>query len=294
MPTASDRWERQSGDWLRLRDHTTVSTATQKYVWGAACGPSTLAIADSLPEFNRVNALLGGDWTIRRSYQPGTETAAPAEPTGVLGFRSMHPNLTQLAAGSLDSLIASWIGSMPNGAYATIWHEMDAPPKGITPAVFDAGFNRFAQVAKATKPGVKVGPVAMEFQIRTQGVNNYQYCRTLNPANIDFWGFDTYDGFDTPMVGFATSCTRAAIPFFSGLDSSKPYVSAETGAPLVVKSTSSYGGGYTAGQALNIDAYLLDSLQWSASHNMTLLYYNVGSDYKITDAQTTALAAQLP
>lgn len=262
--------------------------------WGAACGPDTNpGLSDDGTEWSRVNALLTAQpWTYRRSYQSGTESSVPSQPVGATSFRSMKPNLTSLAAGTLDTLIEAWIGSMANGALATIQHEPDNPTKGISAATFDAGFNRFATVAKATNPLVLIGPVVMEFQLRKQGAG-YAYGKTINPSNIDFWGFDTYADYDTAVRSFQACCSTA-LTYFNTIATGKLFVIGETGIHDVAAHT---GNGYTIGDPIDRPQWIYDGWSWAHGRgDVIMCYYNVNTDsnaWKLSDDETDSLETLL-
>jgi hypothetical protein len=252
-------------------------------LFGAAVGTDTGGAGDDLPEFNRVNALLGGKFKVRRSYCSTTEAMVPAQPAGVIPFRSMKPDPASVINGSQDGLLTSWINSAPTGAYLTIQHEADNPSKGISATQFDAMFNHFAALAKSLRPDVKIGPVMMEYQIRT--ANGYAYCKTINPALIDFWGVDTYSDYDKPFRTFAQCCTESALPYFNGIAAGKPLLVGETG----VHATAQHAGnGYTVGQTIDRARWVSDMVTWSAANNVVPLYYDVNTStnaWKLSDAE---------
>lgn len=247
---------------------------------GVAVPQST--ISAKITETERENTLLaapGLQISVLRTYQSGTETACPSH-APFLPFRSMKPDPSSVIDGLLDSTLTSWLQSMPTGAYATIQHEADAPSKDISPSTFDAMFNHFGTLAKQVAPGVKIGPVMMEYQIRAQGITNYQYCRTIDPSNIDFWGFDVYS--TSPVRSVEACCTQYAIPYFDQLDSSLPFAVAELG-----------------DQTGNPDRpqWLYDGLTWAPGNNVQLLsWFNEDTDntYAWTDAEITSLGQLAP
>jgi hypothetical protein len=268
---------------LTASDSIALAAPQTNYVWGAAVGADAAVASDSLPEFIRTNGLLGGALRYHRSYCPTTENAIPAEPAGVRPVRTCKPDLVATAAGACDYFLKPWILSAPVGAIISIQHEPENPKKFISAPVFDAGFNYFAKLVKQLRPDVRVGPIFMEYQMRTAA--GYSYGKSIDPSFIDFWGVDTYSDYSEPVRTFAQCVTETALPYFNKLAPGKLIIVAETG----IHSTAKHAGnGYSIGQAIDRPAWVRAMINWSAANNVLPLYYDVNTSsnlWKLSDPE---------
>jgi hypothetical protein len=263
---------------------TTVTyTTTSGSLWGAAVGNDAAVATDSMPEFIRTNGLLGGALRYHRSYQPGTESAVPQEPAGVLSARSMKPDPAQTISGALDPLIRAWVLSAQPGAKLFAQHEPENPKKGIDAPTFDAMTNHIGKIVRSLRSDVQFGPIMMEYQMRT--AQGYSYCKGIDPSLIDFWGVDTYSDYSEPVRTFAQCVMETARPYFDKLAPGKLLVVGETGIHATAKHA---GNGYSVGQPIDRPAWVKAMVDWSAANNVLPMYYDVNTSsnlWKLSDAE---------
>jgi hypothetical protein len=259
------------------------------FTWGAAVGLDAAAAVDDMGEFVRVNALLGRPWAFHRSYCSTTESTIPAQPAGVLPFRSMKPDPASVISGALDGLLSAWIRSAPAGSILTIQHEPDNPSKGISATMFDAMFNSFAALVRSIRTDLIICPVLMEYQI--QYGTGYAYGKGIDPSLIDAWGVDTYSDYTKAVRSFAQCCTEAALPYFDKIAPGKMLVVGETGIHATAKHA---GNGYSIGQPIDRAAWVKAALVWSAANNVRPMYYDVNTAsnaWKLSDAEWSRFLA---
>jgi hypothetical protein len=262
---------------ITLPDPVVAVTAPAAQLWGGASNLAAAGAGDNATEWARVNASIGGRWTIRRSYQPavGGEWACPAQPAGAVPFRSQKLDAAAVLNGSFDAQLTAWLKSIGAG-WCSVDHEPDQGGR-IAPDLYDRMINYVGALCLKVNPAAHFGPVVMEFQIRKQG-SAYAYCRGIDPKLIDFWGVDAYSNYDIAGRSLAGT-VQPALDYFRKFDPTKPVVVAELGNLIADHDT---------GAPVDRAAWLAAGMPWCAANNVIPLYYDVDTSthaWKFTAAE---------
>lgn len=156
---------------------------------GARCNPPQPAT------FAAMNRTIGPVKAMRLFY-PGslpTQYAATSLPPGVAPFVSYKSPQTNVGA---------YIGTLPANARLTFHHE---PEAGSGNGDFTSGqeftgmFGREYAAAHAARWDIRFGMIAGAYQYQA-GRNGYDGSYLPDPASCDFYGIDTYQRGDKPLI----------------------------------------------------------------------------------------------